>query len=56
MHLHRSAWAFSWERRAGSPALPAKALTQQVLRKCTRAAWVQGGLPPPAWWDEPVCG
>src|SRR2546425_6594393 len=45
VHLHRSAWAFSWARRAParlqkprwSVALPAKALTQQVLRKCTRA-------------------
>src|SRR5437870_10921752 len=44
MHLHRSAWALSWERRAParlqkprwSVALPAKALTQQILRKRTR--------------------
>src|SRR5438093_2344926 len=44
VHLHKSAWALSWERRAParlqkprwSVALPAKALTQQVLRKCTR--------------------
>src|SRR2546425_2954467 len=44
MHLHRSAWALSWERRAParlqkprwSVALPAKALTQHVLCKCAR--------------------
>src|SRR5438093_7620030 len=44
VHLHRSAWALSWERRAParlqkprwSVALPAKALTQDVLCKCTR--------------------
>ena len=44
VHLHRSACAFSWERHAPawllepgwSPALPGKALAQEVLRKCTR--------------------
>src|SRR5262249_62000969 len=53
VHLPRSAWALSWERRAParlqkprwSVALPAKALTQQVLRKCIRAGrWLPAAL------------
>src|SRR5207237_7725907 len=53
VHLHRSAWALSWERRAParlqkprwSVAFPAKAHTQQVLRKCTRYAMPRAGGP-----------
>src|SRR5438128_12033376 len=52
VHLRRSAWALSWERHAPawllepgwSPAFPAKALTQQVLRKCTRHATTPGNV------------
>src|SRR5438093_6213740 len=63
VHLHRSSWALSWERRAParhqkprwSVALPAKALTQQVLRKCTRSfkhAYTTASAE--AYWDLPV--